>query len=272
MKSPYRGQFKITQAQHANHGGLDLVGLSDKSIYSIADGTVTHAGWENLSNHNQGFGLYCSIQSDNGERIYYGHLSACHIKEGQHITKGTCVGVEGNTGRSTGSHLHIECRYNGDKNQRKPIANILGILNVKGAVVDVVQEVTADNATYTVVKGDTLSAIASKYGTTVLTLVSLNNITNQNVINVGQVIKLPSKATAPVNPYPEPTRNISRGAKGEDVKWVQFALSQKGYNIGSAGVDGICGNDTLNAIKRFQRDNGLDCDGIVGPLTRAKLR
>lgn len=74
------------------------------------------------------------------------------------------------------------------------------------------------------------------------------------------------------NPHPEPVRNISRGTRGEDVKWVQFALKSKGYNIGTAGVDGICGNDTLAAIKRFQSNNGLDCDGICGKLTRAKLR
>ena len=271
MKSPYRGQFKITQAQHSEHGGLDLVGLQDKSVYAIADGTVTHAGWENSNNRQQGFGLYCSIQSDNGERIYYGHLSACNVAEGQRVTKGDLLGIEGNTGHSTGSHLHIECRVNGNRNQRKNIFDILGIPNVRGAIIDVVQQPVSAN-THTVVSGDTLSAIAKRFGCTVLDLTLINGITNPNLINIGQVIKLPSKSTAPVNPHPEPTRNISRGARGEDVKWVQWALSQKGYNIGSAGVDGICGNDTLSAIKKFQSENGLDVDGIVGKLTRAKLR
>ena len=58
MKSPYRGQFKITQAQHSEHGGLDLVGLQDKSIYDYSlTGTVTHAGWENSNNRQQGLWL-----------------------------------------------------------------------------------------------------------------------------------------------------------------------------------------------------------------------
>ncbi len=74
------------------------------------------------------------------------------------------------------------------------------------------------------------------------------------------------------NPHPEPTRNISRGAKGDDVRWVQWALQSKGYNIGSAGIDGICGNATLSAIKRFQSDVGLSADGICGRLTRGKLK
>ncbi len=268
MLSPYKGQFKITQTQHSNHGGLDLVGLQDKSIYAIADGTVTFAGWENPNNKKQGFGLYCSIQSDNGNRIYYGHLSACNVKEGQRVTKSACIGVEGNTGRSTGSHLHIECRYNGDRNRRKFIADILGIPNAKGAVVEVAQQPTD---TYTVKKGDTLSAIAKRYNTTIRELTLVNNLANPNLIYGGQVLKLPND-TAKTNPYPEPTRNISKGTVGNDVKWAQWALLNKGYSIGSAGIDGICGNDTLAAIKRFQSDVGLSADGICGKLTRAKLR
>lgn len=124
---------------------------------------------------------------------------------------------------------------------------------------------------YIVKKGDTLTAIASKYNCTVLDLSLLNNITNANLIYAGQVIKLPNKASTNSNPYLEPARNISRGAKGEDVKWVQYALQSKGYDVGKAGVDGICGNDTLAAIKRFQGDTGLVVDGIVGKLTKAKL-
>lgn len=269
MLSPYKSTFKITQAQHNEHGGLDLVGLQDKSIYAIADGTVTHAGWENSNNRQQGFGLYCSIQSDNGERIYYGHLSACNVTEGQRVTKGDLLGVEGNTGHSTGSHLHIECRVNGNRSQRKNIFDILGIPNVRGAIVDVVQQpVTVD--THTVVSGDTLSAIAQRYGTTVQELTLINTLANPNLIYGGQVIKLPN-STKKVNPYPVPPHNVSRGAIGNDVKWLQWELVNRGYGVGSAGIDGICGNATLSAIKKFQSENGLDVDGIVGNQTKAKM-
>lgn len=74
------------------------------------------------------------------------------------------------------------------------------------------------------------------------------------------------------NPYTEPSYNISRNATGEGVKWVQWALTNKGYSVGNSGIDGVCGNDTLSAIKRFQGDNGLTVDGIVGKNTRAKLK
>ena len=58
---------------------------------------------------------------------------------------------------------------------------------------------------------------------------------------------------------------------GNDVKWLQWGLANRGYDIGSAGIDGICGNATLSAIKKYQSDNGLDVDGIVGKLTKAKM-
>ena len=125
--------------------------------------------------------------------------------------------------------------------------------------------------TYTVAKGDTLSAIAKRFNTTVQELTLVNNLANPNLIYGGQKIKLPNKSVAKVNPYPEPTRNISKGTVGNDVKWVQWALLERGYNIGTAGIDGICGNDTLKAIRRLQSDTGLVVDGIVGKLTKAKL-
>ena len=129
--------------------------------------------------------------------------------------------------------------------------------------------VTVD--THTVVSGDTLSAIAKRYGTTVQELTLINALANPNLIYGGQVIKLPS-STKKVNPYPVPSHNISRGAMGNDVKWLQWELVNKGYSVGSAGIDGICGNATLSAIKKFQSDNRLAVDGIVGNQTKAKMR
>ena len=71
-------------------------------------------------------------------------------------------------------------------------------------------------------------------------------------------------------PYKEPTRNIYRGCKGEDVKWVQWHLNAKGYNCGD--IDGICGKTTSKQISHFQGDDGLGVDGICGKLTREALK
>lgn len=62
---------------------------------------------------------------------------------------------------------------------------------------------------------------------------------------------------------------IKIGAQGEEVTRIQTALTEKGYF--SSAIDGIFGEKTLAAVKNFQRDNGLDADGIVGPLTMEAL-
>lgn len=70
------------------------------------------------------------------------------------------------------------------------------------------------------------------------------------------------------NPYPVPTKNIKKGSRGNDVRWLQCALTQRGYRL---VCDGIFGAKTDEAVRAFQADNDLIIDGIVGKLTRAKL-
>jgi len=64
---------------------------------------------------------------------------------------------------------------------------------------------------------------------------------------------------------------IRKGQHSEDVRKVQERLIQLGYNCGRFGADSIFGNSTLDAVKRFQRNNGLAVDGLVGEKTWAKL-
>lgn len=68
--------------------------------------------------------------------------------------------------------------------------------------------------------------------------------------------------------YPVPTSTLKRGARGEDVKWLQKALSERGYPVGT--IDGIFGTRTEQAVKSFQTDQFVD--GVVGPLTLGKLK
>lgn len=68
--------------------------------------------------------------------------------------------------------------------------------------------------------------------------------------------------------YPVPTRILKRGTKGEDVKWVQQKLSEKGYPVGA--IDGNFGPKTEDCVKQFQID--VFADKIVGPLTLEKLK
>ena len=64
MKGPYKGKFKVTQEfKGSAHDGLDLVGLTDKKIYSTVNGTVERAGWENSQNKKQARSLHVAYSS-----------------------------------------------------------------------------------------------------------------------------------------------------------------------------------------------------------------
>ena len=138
MKSIYKGKFKVTQEyKGATHDGLDMVGLESKNIYSTVDGVVERAGWEDAFNHQKGFGIYVRIKQNGSEdRYYFGHLSTVSVKVGQSVKTGDLIGVEGNTGHSTGSHCHYCVRGSASKSQIKNISDISGIPNKLGIYND----------------------------------------------------------------------------------------------------------------------------------------
>lgn len=138
MLSPYKGRFRVSQQyKGSTHDGLDLVGVDSKNIYSTVNGIVEFAGWESTVNHKKGFGQYVRIkQNDSVDRYYFGHLSSISVKKGQAVTVGTLLGIEGSTGRSTGSHCHYCARGNSSKSQIREIPQISGIPNAIGTYND----------------------------------------------------------------------------------------------------------------------------------------
>lgn len=89
------------------HEGIDMAGAHGSPILATADGTVTHAGWES------GYGNMVEIRHDFGIVTRYGHLSKVRVEKGQRVSRGERIGDMGNTGRSTGTHLHYEVRTGG---------------------------------------------------------------------------------------------------------------------------------------------------------------
>lgn len=138
MNSPYYKRFMVTQEYKKGiHDGLDLVGIDSKDIHSTINGTVTFAGWENPNNQQQGFGKYISIKKDNSNEVYYfGHLSEIYVKVNQKVKIIDIIGKEGNTGNSTGNHLHYCVRIDGIRGNDLNVSSISGIPNKLGTYDD----------------------------------------------------------------------------------------------------------------------------------------
>jgi murein DD-endopeptidase MepM/ murein hydrolase activator NlpD len=102
---PFVGGHK-TQGLHG-YNGVDYGMPVGNPIYAAAAGTVLiskNSGW------NGGYGNYVAIKHPNGTQTVYGHLSSTMVLVGQTLIQGQLIGYSGNTGRSTGPHLHFEIR------------------------------------------------------------------------------------------------------------------------------------------------------------------
>ncbi len=100
---------QISQYYSWYHPALDISNLGGGPIRASDGGTVTIAGWPD----NSGYGNRVLVDHGNGYTTLYAHMSAVYVSPGQRVAKGEVVGMMGSTGRSTGTHLHIEIRKNG---------------------------------------------------------------------------------------------------------------------------------------------------------------
>ncbi len=91
-----------------SHNGIDVAAKEGTPIYAADNGIVTEAQYK-----NNGYGNFISIDHGNGYVTYYAHCSALLVSDGDVVAKGDLIGRVGNTGRSTGPHLHFEIRENG---------------------------------------------------------------------------------------------------------------------------------------------------------------
>jgi len=107
LKDPFRFTSGFGCRWGRLHAGTDFAAPHGTPIYATADGVVTHAGW------SSGYGNLIKIQHEFGIETRYGHLSKLRVKVGQRVSRGDRIGDMGNTGRSTGTHLHYETRVGG---------------------------------------------------------------------------------------------------------------------------------------------------------------
>lgn len=170
------------------HKGLDIkVNIGD-TIVAAFDGKVRVVRTE-----RGGYGKYVVIRHYNGLETIYGHLSKQIVSEDDVVKAGDVIGLGGNTGGSTGSHLHFETRFLGiaidpalmfDFPNQDIVANTY---TFKKKTATKASNTAA--AYYRVRKGDTLSGIAASKRVSVKTLCNLNGIKSTSILRPGQMLR-----------------------------------------------------------------------------------
>lgn len=93
--------------QRRSHEGIDIVNRVGTPVMATAAGTIVEKGW------NGGYGWMVVVDHGYGYRTAYGHLDSIKVKRGVQVKRGQVIATLGNSGRSTGPHLHYEVRVNG---------------------------------------------------------------------------------------------------------------------------------------------------------------
>lgn len=190
------------------HYGTDLKLNYGDTIRAAFSGKVRVKSYE-----GGGYGNYVVIRHPNGLETVYGHMTRSIVREGTIVRAGDPIGLGGSTGRSTGPHLHFEARFMGvpidpsdlfDFQAGVPRYDLFAF--VKGAyrtprsfaVARVAKPKKSGESneeqfkTHRIKKGDTLSAIASRYGVSVKKLCHTNGITTTAKLSIGRTLRIPS--------------------------------------------------------------------------------
>ncbi len=185
--------FGYRSSMHRYHYGTDLKVYVGEPIHAAFDGKVRI-----VASQPGGYGNVIVIRHKNGLETVYGHLSRQIVKVGQYVKGGEVIGLGGNTGHSTGPHLHFETRFLGIAINPAEIFDFQNKVTHMDTYVFYAdagkrkrgEALTKESgiAYHKVQLGDTLYSIAQKFGTTVDVLRQLNKIDN-GVIRLGQIIR-----------------------------------------------------------------------------------
>ncbi|MBR4313225.1 MAG: peptidoglycan DD-metalloendopeptidase family protein [Bacteroidaceae bacterium] len=172
------------------HYGLDIKVERGDTIRAAFDGKVRYVSYQ-----RRGYGHYVVIRHPNGLETLYAHLNAKLVAENEVVKAGDPIGLGGNTGRSTGPHLHFETRLLGKALNPAlffdfPNQDVTGDTYLYVKPKKKVYDPSDPDTYYKVRSGDTLSRIAANKGVSVKQLCKLNGITTQSTLRVGQVLRL----------------------------------------------------------------------------------
>lgn len=262
---PYLEKFVVSFAYHSvytmeslagkKHNGIDLVGRGNKTIVSCTEGRVLRA-----EKNNKSYGNYVWIANNDGTGALYAHMSSLSVNKGDKVQPKTVLGVEGNTGNSTGSHLHLGISSSQDwsithsKKLWISPAVWLGInessakkgavLNGEGMVSGLEQGVTyANSSFYTVgsldiVQSETTYSIKDEvgvtsdwlYGRRYRVLVDCGNGTALDVSNLRCVFDIQKTSYQQANSSKVVLYNLSPEDENKIIKQGQRIVIEAGYN------------------------------------------
>ena len=172
------------------HYGTDLRLAIGDSVVATFDGVVRIAKY-----NRGGYGNYVLLRHENGLETLYGHLTKRLVKVGEKVKAGQLIGWGGNTGRSTGPHLHFEVRYQGnainaqelydfEKDTLKSSAFVLTPKHYK-----YLKAIRA-RIYYRVRKGDNLGRIARRYRVSISQICRLSGIRRRSLLRIGQRLRI----------------------------------------------------------------------------------
>ena len=207
--SPIRSRYGPRRGRA--HQGVDLALKTGEPIYATFSGRVR------ISQYNRGgYGNLVVIRHDNGLETFYGHLSERMVEPNQWVEAGQVIGLGGSTGRSTGPHLHFETRYYGQSFDPERLIDFKSgtlcrdVFLLKRSYFSIYSRASQDFEDeianeeqdkkekaereamryHKIRSGDTLGAIARKYGTTVGNICRLNGIKSTTVLRIGRTLRV----------------------------------------------------------------------------------
>jgi hypothetical protein len=194
FKYPLTTHYRVTSEfgprRYRFHYGIDLKVYKGDTILNVMDGMVR------IAKRVGAYGNLVVVRHNNGLESFYGHLSKILVKQEQVVKAGELLGYGGNTGRSTGAHLHFELRYLGQCINPRDMVDF-DSLSIKRDTILLTQRnfdyrksplvaVSSSGRVWTVRKGDSLGLIAKRTGTSVRRLCDLNGITTKTIIRPGK--------------------------------------------------------------------------------------
>ena len=248
------------------HKGVDLKVQIGDTIRAAFDGKVRIKNFE-----RRGYGYYLVVRHPNGLETVYGHLSKFLVGVNDIVHAGDPIALGGNTGRSTGSHLHFETRFLGQALNPADIIDfescaphqdqyVFHNVKINGRKSNIYTSISNEQMVYHRVKsGDTLGKIARMYGTTVNELCRLNGLKGTSMLRIGQSIRCSAGVETAAKATPKAQTQKKSTASGSSKKiTVQASSSATAF----LGEDTNTMND-VEATSVYHRIKSGDTLGAI---------